>query len=110
MDITGKPKPRFGKPKLDPVIDTLLKTGLFVKVGTEFQRPTIKLIGTPYQLVEWTPALDSSQKTVFLARKNNGLVWKLEGKGKVVSLGEIFDDAPPDVIEKLAFYLNMLPR
>lgn len=91
---------RVGNYSIDKLETTkkyiLLETGLFSEISAGFLDPNLKLIGTDYFLFENN-----------IARFTR---WLHGPTRKVATLEEVFDNIPPEIGGKMAFYLDILPK
>jgi hypothetical protein len=114
-------KRRHG-PKVPKAVKALLKTGVFRKSNSDFGHYRLRLVGTDFILTIPRDA-DEGGKLYWMRAKLGATARDFEfypgrpahsilseNHAQKASSLDVFDEAPPEIIEKLAFHIDILPR
>lgn len=123
MNIINRAKYNQNKPPDTKMINKLLKTGLFSKIGSAFRANKLKLNNTRYFVVivlgksgkeemRWfyVPEGISVEELGFFKPRASNAILRSNSYIRELTLETIFEEAPKEIVGKLIFYLNQLPK
>ena len=111
------------RPTEKKIIGKLMRTGLFSKVGSAFRTDRLKLNDTRYfvivvstgpgkEMMRWfhVPEGISVEELGFFKSRATSAIPRPDTYVREITLETLFEEAPKEIVEKLVFHLNQLPR
>lgn len=123
MNIVNRSKYSQNRPVETKIIGKLIKTGLFSKVGSAFRTDKLKLNDTRYFVIvvsaglgkekmRWfhVPEGISVDNLGFFKPRATNAILRPGNYIREITLEALFEEAPEEIVGKLVFHLNQLPR